>query len=610
MFIIKASNIEIELNGKTIFKNGNLDIKQNERVALIGENGVGKSTFINALLGNIPLKKGMLQIHYSKDEIGWLLTDEENQENLSAREVIESFDQERYFIKKNIEKYLLDLSNEENLANYNESLSKYLELDGYDWETKIDQVLKKFQLPQELWNIPFSHLSGGQKTKVKLAKVMMKQPKLLILDEPTNHLDTESIQWLTEWLQNFKGSVLFISHERQFIDDVATVTVELSESGTVKYNGGYSTYKIQKEHERKTQQAQYEKQEAEKKKLIETINQYKQWFTSSHNAASERDPFAKKQAAKNALRFKSKEKDLDRLEKRKVEKPKEVKTISASFENDSFSAKQMITFEKVDFSYDEKSLFNQVDFILNREDRLAVIGKNGSGKSTFLKLLTGLTIPNNGAVRHNPQLKIGYFMQELEALNEDSTILNEILSLPNMTETEARTILACFLFRREDVYKNIAQLSMGEKCRVAFVKLYFSDSNLLVLDEPTNYLDIHTRERIEEALAAYPGAVVVVSHDPYLLKKVSNRVIHIENGNLYEFKGSFADWNGRQNISNDQQALLNERIKLQLEIAAMNAEEKDTDEEKKAQISKIVKLQKELDGINESLLTERREKKG
>ncbi|MEH7614084.1 ABC-F family ATP-binding cassette domain-containing protein, partial [Gottfriedia acidiceleris] len=382
MFIIKASNIEIELNGKTIFKNGNLDIKQSERVALIGENGVGKSTFINALLGNIPLKKGMLQIHYSKDEIGWLLTDEENQENLSAREVIESFDQERYFIKKNIEKYLLDLSNEENLANYNESLSKYLELDGYDWETKVDQVLKKFQLPQELWNIPFSHLSGGQKTKVKLAKVMMKQPKLLILDEPTNHLDTESIQWLTEWLQNFKGSVLFISHERQFIDDVATVTVELTESGTFKYNGGYSTYKIHKEHERKTQQAQYEKQEAEKKKLIETINQYKQWFTSSHNAASERDPFAKKQAAKNALRFKSKEKDLDRLEKRKVEKPKEVKTISASFENDSFSAKQMITFEKVNFSYDEKSLFNQVDFILNREDRLAVIGKNGSGKST------------------------------------------------------------------------------------------------------------------------------------------------------------------------------------------------------------------------------------
>ncbi|PEJ60112.1 hypothetical protein CN692_02140 [Bacillus sp. AFS002410] len=601
MFIIKASNIEIELNGMTIFKNGNLELKEGERVALIGENGVGKSTFINAILGNIPLNKGLLQIQYSKDDIGWLLTDEEDQELLTAREVIESFDQERYLIKKNLEKLSLDLSNEKNLDKYNEYLSKYLELDGYDFENNIDQVLKKFQLPQELWNISFSHLSGGQKTKVKLAKVMMKQPKLLILDEPTNHLDTESIQWLTEWLKNFKGSVLFISHERQFIDDVALVTVELTHAGTFKYNGGYSAYKIQKEHERKTQQAQYEKQEAEKKKLIETINQYKQWFTTSHNAASERDPFAKKQAAKNALRFKSKEKDLERLEKRKVEKPKEVKTIAASFENETFTAKQMITFEKVDFSYAEKSLFSQVDFLLGREDRLAVIGKNGSGKSTFLKLLTGLLIPSNGSVRHNPQLKIGYFMQELEALNEDSTILNEILSLPNMTETEARTILACFLFRREDVYKNIAQLSMGEKCRVAFVKLYFSDSNLLVLDEPTNYLDIHTRERIEEALAAYPGAVVVVSHDSYLLKKVSNRVIHIENGNLYEFKGSFAEWNGRQSISNNQQSLLNERIRLQLEIAALSAEEIETDEEKKAQITKIVMLQKELENINQIL---------
>ncbi|WP_088068215.1 ribosomal protection-like ABC-F family protein [Gottfriedia luciferensis] len=599
MFIIKANNLEIELNGITIFRNGNLEIKEGDRVALIGENGVGKTTFINALLGNIPLNKGQLQIHYSKDDIGWLLTDDEEFEMLSAREVIESFDKKRYAIKKNLELLSMDLTDEKNLLKYNDFLSEYLEVDGYEWETSIDQVLKKFQLPKELWNIPYCNLSGGQKTKVKLAKIMLKQPKLLILDEPTNHLDSESIEWLTNWLINFRGSALFISHERQFIDDVATVTVELTGEGTFKYSGGYSEYKLQKEHERKTQQSLYEKQEAEKKKLIETINQYKQWFASSHNAASERDPFAKKQAAKNALRFKSKEKDLERLEKRKVEKPKEVKTITAAFESDSFSAKKMITFENVDFSYDnDKTLFNQVNFSLNREDRLAVIGKNGSGKSTFLKLLTGLLTPSNGNIRQNPQLKIGYFMQELETLNEDSTILNEILSLPNMTETEARTILACFLFRREDVFKSIRQLSMGEKCRVAFVKLYFSDSNLLVLDEPTNYLDIHTRERIEEALAVYHGAVVIVSHDPYLLKKVSNRVIQIENGNFYEFKGSFAEWRGKETISTDQQNLLNERVKLQLEIASLIAEEKETNEENEAQISKIVILQKELDEVN------------
>ncbi len=598
MFIIKANNVSIELNGLMIFENGNLDIKEGERVALIGENGVGKTTFINALMGRLPIQKGSLQIEFKKDEIGWLLTDENETEQMTAKEVVESSDEKLFFIKRKIDQLSKDLSSEHILNEFNQYLSEYLELNGYEWESTIEQSLKKFQLPQSVWEMPYSHLSGGQKTKVKLAKIMLKQPRLLIMDEPTNHLDSESIDWLTNWLKSYRGTVLFISHERQFIDDVATKTVELTENGTYKYNGGYSEYKKQKEHERITNQALYDKQEAEKKKLIETINQYKQWFSQSHNAASERDPFAKKKAGKNALRFKSKEKDLERLEQRKVDKPKEVKSISAIFESESFTAKHMISFHQVNFGYEtEKNIFEQLTFTLNREDRLAVIGKNGSGKTTFLKLLTGLLEPNVGSVRHNPQLKIGYFMQELETLNEETTILDEILSLPNMTETEARTILACFLFRKEDVYKKIGQLSMGEKCRVAFVKLYFSDSNLLVLDEPTNYLDIHTRERIEEALAVYHGAVVVVSHDPYLLKKVSNRVVHIEKGTFYEFKGSYADWNGRQSITNDQQSLLNDRTRLELEISAMIAEELESEDEHSFQLSKIVALKQQLADI-------------
>lgn len=598
MFILKANNIEIELNGMKIFDNGNLEIKVGERVALIGENGIGKTTFINALMGKFPLSKGSLQMQFTNDEIGWFLTDDHESDLISAREVVESVDENLLFIKKKLEKLSQSLSDDKNLQKYNDYLSEYIDLNGYDWETKIEQELKKFQLPQSIWEIPFNQLSGGQKTKVKLAKIMMKQPKLLIMDEPTNHLDSESIIWLTNWLKGYRGTVLFISHERQFIDDVATKTVELTEKGTSKYNGGYTEYKLQKEHERKTNQALYDKQEAEKKKLIETINQYKQWFSQGYNAASERDPFAKKKAAKNALRFKSKEKDLERLEQRKVDKPREVNTISTNFESESFSAKLMVTFENITFSYNvESTLFEKLNFILNREDRLAVIGKNGSGKTTFLKLLTGLIEPNSGTIRHNPQLKIGYFMQELETLNENSTILNEILSLPNMTETEARTILACFLFKREDVYKTIKQLSMGEKCRVAFVKLYFSESNLLVLDEPTNYLDIHTRERIEDALAVYHGAVVLVSHDPFLLKKVSNRVVHIENGTVYEFKDSYKNWNGRIDISNEQQILLNDRSKLELEIASLIAEEID-ENEKSDQLAKIVALRDEIKEIN------------
>jgi len=598
MFSIKANNVSIELNGLTIFENGNLEIIDGERVALIGENGIGKTTFINALMGKIPLSKGTLKLKFSMDEIGWLLTDEEELQRETTREVVESSDERRFFLKKNLDSLSKDLSNEQNLSKYNQYLSDYIDINGYEWETKIEQEIKKFQLPNYVWDIPYKQLSGGQKTKAKLAKMMMRQPKLLILDEPTNHLDTESIQWLTDWLNSFKGTVLFVSHERQFIDDVATKTVELTEKGTVKYNGGYSEYKLQKEHEHKTNQALYDKQESEKRKLVETINQYKQWFSQGHQAASERDPFTKKKVGKNALRFKAKEKDLERLEKRKIDKPKEVKTISAIFESEAFSGKQMITFDSVDFSYsEEESLFKEVNFILNREDRLAVIGKNGSGKTTFLNLLTGNLELTKGSIRHNPQLKIGYFMQELETLNEDSIILNEILSLPNMTETEARTILACFLFRKDDVYKKISQLSMGEKCRVAFVKLYFSDSNLLVLDEPTNYLDIHTRERIEDALAVYHGAVVIVSHDPYLLRKVSNRVVHIDKGTLYEFNGSYVDWNGRVAISNEMQSLLNDRTRLELEISALIAEEIE-EVEKSIQLKKIVSLREELNQIN------------
>lgn len=595
MFILKANNVCIELNGIEIFENGNLEIKEGEKVALIGDNGIGKTTFINALMGKIPLKKGTIQSKFQNDEIGWLLIDEAEPESVTARQFVEAVDEKLFSLKKNMALIVDHLNDEKNLEKYNQYLSDYLERNGYEWEALIEQTFKKFQLPESLWDISFNQLSGGQKTKVKLAKIMMNNPKLLILDEPTNHLDTESIQWLTEWLNSFKGSVLFISHERKFIDDVATTTVELSEKGTAKYSGGYSEYKLQKEHERKTTQALYDKQEAERKKLVETINQYKQWFSQSHNAASERDPFAKKKAAKNALRFKAKEKDLERLEERKVEKPKDLKTISALFESETFSGRHMISFEDVEFYYDKsKILFEQLNLSLNRDERLAVVGKNGSGKSTFLKLMTGLLDAKKGTVRHNPQLKIGFFMQELETLNEDSTILDEILSLPNLTETDARTILACFLFKREEVFKKISQLSMGEKCRVAFVKLYFSNANLLVLDEPTNYLDIQTRERIEDALAVYHGAVVVVSHDPYLLKKVSNRLIFIEDGRVEEYLGSYSEWEGRNSVSSEHQFLLNDQSRLELEIANLLSEEA----EEKFNLDRILSLKKELEDIN------------
>ncbi|MES1044419.1 hypothetical protein BLX88_13190 [Bacillus obstructivus] len=579
MFLLKAEDVSIEINANTLFEKASLEICEGERIALIGNNGVGKTTFIKGLMGVIPIAKGIIQSKLKANEVGWMDQVSIDDGQITTREFIEKENEKLYELKRKLKKY----ETESNFADdYMENFQQYLDLNGYDWQAAIDKQLYKVGLPEQLWAQSFLTLSGGQKTRAKLARVMVKQPKLLILDEPTNHLDAESIDWLVHWISQYKGGVLFTSHEREFIDRVATVTYELTNKGTKKYEGGYSFYREQKQFEQKTLEAQYQKQETERKKLVEAVNQYRQWFEKAHAAASERDPFAKKKANKNMTRLKTKEKALERLENNRIEKPVESKKLNYSIDAEEFSSRTMLALTDVSFSYcSELPLFDQLSLIVKRGDRIAIIGRNGTGKTTLLKLLTGKLEPCNGEVKRNPQLKIGYFMQELEGLNGEETILEQVLSLPNMTQTEARTILACFLFHREDVFKKVKDLSMGEKCRVAFVKLYFSQANLLVFDEPTNYLDIETRERIEEALAMYPGAVIMVSHDSFLLRKVANRVIALGDGETVDYPGTYDEWTNTAPASNDLQKLNNEKSILELQLTNLIAEEAPDDQQQK-----------------------------
>ncbi|MEC1373163.1 ABC-F type ribosomal protection protein [Heyndrickxia oleronia] len=579
MFLLKAEDVSIEINANTLFEKASLEICEGERIALIGNNGVGKTTFIKGLMGVIPITKGIIQSKLKANEVGWMDQVPIDDGQITMREFIEKENEKLYELKRKLKKY----ETESNFAeDYMENFQQYLDLNGYDWQAAIDKQLYKVGLPEQLWAQSFLTLSGGQKTRAKLARVMVKQPKLLILDEPTNHLDAESIDWLVHWISQYKGAVLFTSHEREFIDRVATVTYELTNKGTKKYEGGYSFYREQKQFEQKTLEAQYQKQETERKKLAEAVNQYRQWFEKAHAAASERDPFAKKKANKNMTRLKAKEKALERLENNRVEKPVESKKLNYSIDAEEFSSRTMLALTDVSFSYSsELPLFDQLSLIVKRGDRIAIIGQNGTGKTTLLKLLTGKLEPCIGEVKRNPQLKIGYFMQELEGLNGEKTILEQILSLPNMTQTEARTILTCFLFHREDVFKKVKDLSMGEKCRVAFVKLYFSQANLLIFDEPTNYLDIETRERIEEALAMYPGAVIMVSHDSFLLRKVANRVIALGDGETVDYPGTYDEWTNTAPASNELQKLNNEKSILELQLTNLIAEEAPDDQQQK-----------------------------
>lgn len=605
MFLLKTENVKVELNGNLLFENVSIEIKDKERVAIIGENGVGKTTFLKAIFDEIPIVSGKIFFGIHRDEISWMKQDNENISNFTVREWVESSNQLISQFKKQLQQYTNLLAtnqhDEKIIREYQQVLQKYIDYNGYEWESEVERALTQVGISQHYWDLPCSSLSGGQKTKVKLAKIMMGSPKLLILDEPTNHLDYETVQWLKDWLIRFKGSVLFISHEREFIDQVATVTYELTQKGTKKYLGGYSAYKKLKEHEIKTLQTLYEKQERERKKLIDMINIYKRWYQKANAKASVRNPFEQKKAAKQAAKVKAKEKALERLEKERMEKPKDQKSIHADFQGSHFTARKMLEVSKVRFSYGSRQLFENVSFIMNRGDRFAVIGKNGSGKTTLLKLISGEYKPNSGVITHNPQLKIGYFFQELENLHPENTVLDELLSMDTLSLSEARTILACFLFEKDHVYKKVKQLSMGEKCRLAFVKLYFSQANLLILDEPTNYLDIPTREKIEEALINYEGSVIVVSHDPYFLRKISNKVLVIHNKKVEFYNGGYNEWEEHTTVSFDKQGIQNEIDRLEWQLLHLLTEETEEMEEDHLRLTNIKMLKEQIETLRKKL---------
>ncbi|PQP91487.1 hypothetical protein CPT76_02790 [Paenibacillus sp. AR247] len=313
-------------------------------------------------------------------------------------------------------------------------------------------------------------------------------------------------------------------------------------------------------------------------------------------------PYYKAKAKKNISRYHAKQKELERLESESVEKPKSGPKVNLQLGEGGFSARVLVRLEQLSFGYGTKKLFDKFSLILSRGDRLAVRGPNGAGKSTLLKLIMGEVVPSEGTVWQHPALKIGYFSQELEVLNEEETLLDSLLRLPLMTETHARTLLGCFLFKREDVFKRIGDLSMGEKCRAAFVQLYFSGANLLVLDEPTNYLDISTREVIEEALSAYPGALVVVSHDRMLIRKLADRLLtvshteepHMFEGTVQEEEEQLARHNGALKEDTDRE---NARLALEWELTRLLNEDGGSDEEAAARITNIRRLRSELEQL-------------
>ena len=579
MMSLSFENLSKGYAGKIVFENIKGKINAGDRIGLIGTNGVGKTTLVKLLSGRESRDTG--SIHYSSS--------------------LKIFYGEQY--PKFVEGASVYEVVYETIVAHS---SKLKIIDGKDTAAKAKKSLNKIGLHRELWEQQAENLSGGEKTKLMLCKVMVSDFDLLILDEPTNHLDMESCQWLEDYIISLDKTVLIISHDRYFLDNVTNKIWELMPKDLWEYTGNYSEYKVQKENKEKNTKKEYGKQEARIQDLKGMINDRKNWYTSAHKSAGQ-DDFYRAKAKKHTSVMRAKKRELERLENNRIDKPQ--KTVSPAFEiiNKGFAEKKLppvlVRAENLSKKFGNRIIVQNVSLNIQRGDKIALLGANGVGKTTLLKIITNLDKDYQGTVAMNPSLKIGYFAQELSDLNSEITILDDVLTVGGVRVDEARLLLACLLFRGNEVYKKIGNLSMGERCRVIFAKLILSAPDLLILDEPTNYLDIISREKIEEVLENFRGSMLFVSHDRYFTRRLANRICHLQNQGVKCYDGNYEYYLAKSEkeslqakVGVDFDQISNDIRRLELELAFLSGKfsEPLAEDEKERMNDQFIKVAKEL----------------
>ncbi|HFJ9405574.1 ABC-F type ribosomal protection protein [Bacillus cereus group sp. Bc191] len=532
MTICSVNNVTKSFGGNIIFENISLEIKNGERVGLVGRNGSGKTTIFQLLTGMESLDAGA--IHMKKGtRIGHVAQIPKFDESMTVYEVLSS----AFKIEKELEREMRTL--EKHMAEEQESsvLQKLMErygiiqekfafLGGYEIEANIMKVANGLQVT-ELFPRSFVEISGGEQTKVSLAYMLLQKPDLLLLDEPTNHLDLFAVEWLEQFLKEYNGTVMVISHDRYFLDEVVTKIFDLEDGEIHVYHTNYSRF-VEEKEERLLQEFQaYQEQQKKIKKMKEAIKRLREWA----NQANPPNEGLHKRA-------RSMERALERMEK--LKKPiLERKQMGLQFEGQERSGKDVVVMKEVSKGFAEHLLFNEANLHVRFQERAAIVGRNGTGKTTLLKLLLEEIEPDAGEIRIGSSVKIGYLSQHAYG-NMKSNVLEAFRECVAVTEGEARHILAKFLFYGPAVFKKVTQLSGGEKMRLRLAQLMYQDINFLILDEPTNHLDIESREVLEEALEQYNGTILAVSHDRYFLNKLFEKTYWIDERKLFEFAGNYA----------------------------------------------------------------------
>lgn len=525
--ILACQNISKSFGIKDVLKDVQFHIEEREKVALVGINGAGKSTLLKIIMGEETPDSG--QVILGKDKtIGYLAQQQEHsyqhtiyEEMLSVKQHIIELDQkirETEAAMKHAEGETLEAL----LNTYTRLNHTFEQENGYAYKSEINGVLKGLGFTEADYDTRISTLSGGQKTRVALGRLLLSRPDIILLDEPTNHLDMSSIAWLEGYLNNYDGAVLIVSHDRYFLDRIVTKVVELEFGISRVYNGNYSWYAARREEIRASEMKAYLNQQADIRHQEEVIAKLKSFNRE-----------------KSIKRAESREKMLNRIEV--LDKPQEVHdAMKIRLEPEVESGNDVLLVEHLSKAFGSHVLFEDITIDIKRVERVALIGNNGTGKTTILKIINKYVPKDTGRIVLGSRVKIGYYDQEHQVLSPEKTIFQEISdAYPSLTNTRIRNVLAAFLFTGDDVFKKIEDLSGGERGRVSLAKLMLSSANLLILDEPTNHLDITSKEILESALRSYTGTVFYVSHDRYFINKTATRILDLTGGHLNEYKGNY-----------------------------------------------------------------------
>lgn len=593
MIILSCNRMRKFFGVDQILDNVSFAINQGEKIGLVGANGAGKSTLFKIITGEYPYDSG--ELYLSKNlSIGYL----EQNAPLSSDSTV--FDEVLHVFDDliDMEKELRSLEQEiaeksmspscENLDRlmdtYAHKSEEFQHRNGYGYRSELRGVLKGLGFSEEGFEQPIHQLSGGQKSRVNLAKLLLKKPDILLLDEPTNHLDMEATEWLESFLKTYDGTILLISHDRYFLDEVVDKIYEIENQQLTQYHGNYSFYVEKKKTFYEQQLKEYQTKQKEIEKQEEIIRRFKQHGTE-----------------KLAKRAKSREKRLAHLSP--MDKPILMnESARIRFETQIKSGEDVLQVEDLSKNFDQNLLFTNVNFQIYKGERVGLIGPNGIGKSTLFKMILGLLPPDAGRIQLGHNVYTGYFDQEQSSLNMANTIIDEIWGENiHLTQTQVRTMLGSFLFKGEDVFKSIATLSGGEKSRVALLKLMLSKANFLLMDEPTNHLDIASKEALEEALLNYDGTLLVISHDRYFLNKIATKILVLSSNGVEEYLGNYKYYQEKKRILEDLSSESPEVMKTKTQIKEERRKEKERLQRERLVRKAQEELEKKITTIEEKL---------